>query len=162
MKKSAMLLTSVLASTLVLAGCDQQQQAGPAKSQAAEDPKVKAVKDSIAKMTTEEAAVVEKVKAMKPEINETPSGRPLSEEISEHARVSNITPVGITASRKTAAGREKRWKVLFSYQDAKKQFVTAEWEYDTETNKIYPFDQDIARTFCSSPHPDPKAPKRAK
>lgn len=162
MRKSAMLLTSVLAATIAFAGCDQQQQAGPAKSQAAEDPKIKAVKDSIAKMTPEETAVVEKVKAMKPELNGLASGRPLSEEINDYATTKgafNIIPVGWTASRKTASGREKRWKVIFNYQDFKKQFVTAEWEYDPDTNKVYPFDQENARIFWSNPPQETKTAK---
>jgi hypothetical protein len=161
MRKSTLVLTCVLVSVVVFAACGQQP--GPATTQPAEDPKLKALKDAVAKMTPEEQAVVEKIKGMKPEFNTMPSGRPLSEEVDEYATKKgafNISVIGWVASRKTAAGREKRWKVLLHYQDYKKQFVTAEWEYDPETNKIYPFDQEQARIFWSQPPPETKTTKQ--
>lgn len=162
MRKSTLVLTSVLIFTAILVGCGQQP--GPTSSKPAEDPKLKSIKDAVAKMTPEEQAVVEKVKGMKPEFNGMASKRTLAEEVDEYATQKgafNISVIGWVASRKTAAGREKRWKVLLHYQDYNKRFVTAEWEYDPDTNKIYPFDQEQARIFWSAPD-DAKAPPKRK
>ncbi|HEU4390766.1 MAG TPA: hypothetical protein VFV34_23375 [Blastocatellia bacterium] len=161
MTRNTLVLTSVLIFVSIISGCGQQP--GPAASKPAEDPKLKSLKDAVAKMTPEEQAVVEKVKGMKPEFNGMPSGRTLAEEVNDYATQKgafNISVIGWVASRKSAAGREKRWRILLHYQNYTKQFVTAEWEYDPDTNKVYPFDQEQARIFWSAPPADPKAAKR--
>lgn len=111
-----------------------------------EDPKVTAAKQAIAKTTPEGTAIVGKAQAMKPEINEQLSAKPLSEVVEDFSKNKggfNITPIGWEAVQK----KSNRWKVIFHYLDYQKQYLTAEWELNPETNKLYPFDTKNAAYF---------------
>jgi hypothetical protein len=76
---------------------------------------------------------------MKPEVNEQVAARPLSDilkDYSENKGTFNIIPIGWEASQK----KNHRWKLVYHYQDYQKQLAAAEWEYNPETNKLYPFE----------------------
>jgi hypothetical protein len=143
---------SVMALVLLLIGCDHKPTQ-VAKAQ--KDPKIAAIEDRISKTTTEGKAVIDKAKAMKPEVNEQLSTKTLDEMVEEYAKnkgAYNINPIGWEASQKKLLPGEKqgRWKLVFNYQDWQKQLLAAEWEFNSDTNKLYPFEKDNAPGFWSS------------
>jgi len=152
----------VLAAILVsLAGCAEKP--APVTAKANKDPKIAALEDKIAKTTPEGKQTIAKVQAMKPEVNEQLSTKTLSEMVDEYAKnkgAYNISVIGWAAEQKKLLPNEKsgRWKVTFSYQDYQKQVLTAEWEFNADTNKLYPFEKDNAPGFFS----DEGAPKKGK
>lgn len=129
------------------------------------DPRIAAVEARISKTTPEGVAIIEKVKAMKPEVNEQVSGKTLGEMVDKYAKemgpAYNITPIGWEASQKKLLPGEKagRWKVVFNYQDYQKQLLAAEWEYNSDTNKLYPFEKDNAPGFYEPAEPQGKKGK---
>ena len=131
----------------VLVSACSQPQTGPAKASRTEkDPKLAAIEERVKKTSPEGNEMVEKVKAMKPEVNDQVSGKSLGEIIDIYAKEKgayNILPIGWEASKK----KNNRWKILFNYQDWQKQYLVAEWEYNPETNKLYPFEFDNAKGF---------------
>lgn len=135
---------------LSLAACEHK---APVTSTAPKDPRIAAVEARISKTTPEGLAIIEKVKAMKPEVNEQISAKTLGEMADKYAKemgaAYNITPIGWEASQKKLLPSEKagRWKVVFNYQDYQKQLLAAEWEYNSDTNKLYPFEKDNAPGF---------------
>jgi len=140
---------------LSLAACEHKP--APVTSTASKDPRVAAVEARISKTTPEGTAVIEKVKAMKPEVNEQISAKTLGEMADKYAKemgaAYNITPIGWEASQKKLLPSEKtgRWKIVFNYQDYQKQLLAAEWEYNSDTNKLYPFEKDNAPGFWEAP-----------
>lgn len=137
---------------LLSAGCEHK----PAPvATAPKDPRIAAVEARISKTTPEGVSIIEKVKAMKPEVNEQLSAKTLGEMADKYAKemgaAYNITPIGWEASQKKLLPGEKagRWKVVFNYQDYQKQLLAAEWEYNSDTNKLYPFEKDNAPGFYS-------------
>lgn len=149
MKKAILCLFS-----LTVIGCGPQP--GPAtRNQTAEDPKLTALKAAIAKTTPQGKAILEKVQEMKPEVNSQPSAKSLGEVVEDFSKNKaqyNIIPIGWESTQKAVRPGEKegRWKILFHYQDYQKQYLTAEWEYNPETEKLYPFDPKNAKEFWSS------------
>lgn len=140
---------------MTLAGCAEKP--APVTSKANKDPKIAAIEDRISKTTPEGKQIIAKVQAMKPEVNEQVSTKTLTEMSDQYSKdmgAYNISPIGWEASQKKSG----RWKVAFNYQDYQKQFLTAEWEYDAATNKLYPFEKDNAPGFFS----DEGAPKKGK
>jgi hypothetical protein len=139
---------------LSVAACENKP--APVTTSAPKDPRIAAVEARISKTTPEGLAIIEKVKAMKPEVNEQVSTKTLSEMETKYARemgpAYNITPIGWEASQKKLLPGEKagRWKVVFNYQDYQKQLLAAEWEYNSDTNKLYPFEKDNAPGFWSN------------
>jgi hypothetical protein len=133
---------------LVLAfviGCGGPNPA-PTKTASAEDPRLTALKDAIAKTTDEGKGIIEKVKAMKPEVNDQPSSKSLADLVDDFSKNKgefNISPIGWEAAQK----KNGRWKVLFHYQDYQKHYSTAEWELNPQTSKLYPFDFKNAPQF---------------
>jgi hypothetical protein len=150
----------VLVALLVgLAGCAEKP--APVTAKANKDPKIAAIEDRIAKTTPEGKQIIAKVQAMKPEVNGQLSAKTLGEKVDAYSKTMgayNITPIGWEASQKKLLPGEKsgRWKVAFSYQDYQKQVLTAEWEYNADTNKLYPFEKDNAPGFYED------APKKGK
>lgn len=144
-------IISVVAVLLLLIGCDSK----PAPvAKAAKDPKIAAIEDRISKMTGEAKQVVEKAQKMKPEVNEQLSTKTLAEMVDHYAKdmgAYNLTPIGWEAVQKKPVAGEKsgRWKVAFNYFDYGKQLLTAEWEYNPDTNKLYPFEKENAKGFWS-------------
>lgn len=146
---------------LTLAGCAEKP--APVTAKANKDPKIAAIEDRIAKTSPEGKQIIAKAQAMKPEVNEQLSTKTLNEMIDDYAKnkgAYNISPIGWEANQKKLLAGEKagRWKVAFSYQDYQKQVLTAEWEYNGDTNKLYPFEKDNAPQFFS----DEGAPKKGK
>jgi hypothetical protein len=122
----------------------------------AKDPKIAAAEEKINKTTPEGKAIIEKVLVMKPEVNERLSGQTLkeiSDDYSQNKGAYNTIPIGWEASQKKPLPNEKtgRWKVIYHYQDYNKQQLAAEWEYNPETNKVYPFEFTNAPGFYVDP-----------
>ncbi|MFY9553263.1 MAG: DUF3071 domain-containing protein [Blastocatellia bacterium] len=136
----------IVAVLLLAVGCDKKPTS---VARAQKDPKIAAVEERIAKTTPEGKQVIEKVQGLKPEVNEQVSTKTVGEMVDEYAKTKgayNITPIGWEASQKKTG----RWKIAFSYQDWQKQLLTAEWEYDAATSKVYPFEKDNAPGFWSN------------
>jgi len=153
----------LVAALILLAGCAQKPPAVKAKSD--KDSKVAAVEERVSKTTPEAKQIIGKVQAMKPEVNEQLSTKTLSEMVDEYAKnkgAYNITPIGWEATKKKLLPGEKsgRWKVVFDYQDWNKQLLAAEWEYNADANKLYPFEKDNAPGFYSAEGAPP--PKKGK
>jgi hypothetical protein len=147
---------------VVVAACDSKP-ASVAKTQ--KDPKIAAIEERVSKTTPEGLAIIEKVKAMKPEVNEQLSSKTLGEKADDYSKnmgAYNIVPIGWEASKKKLLPQEKtgRWKVVFNYQDYQKQIVAAEWEYNSDTNKLYPFEKDHAPEFYEAPEAGAKKGKK--
>jgi hypothetical protein len=145
-------LTVVVAALILLAGCGQKPT--PA-AKTAKDPKIAAIEDRISKTTGEGKQVIQKVQGMKPEVNEQLSTKTLAEMIDHYAKdmgAYNLTPIGWEAAKKKLLPSEKsgRWKVAFNYFDYQKQPLSAEWEYNSDTNKLYPFEKDNAPGFWTA------------
>lgn len=152
-------IAPIVAVVLLMAGCGDKP--APVKARADKDPKVAAAEDKISKTTPEGKQVIEKAQGMKPEVNEQLSTKTLNEMVDEYAKnkgAYNITAIGWEAVQKKSG----RWKVAFSYQDWQKQFLVAEWEYDSATNKLYPFEKDNAPQFYSNEGADAKGKKGKK
>jgi len=147
---------------LWVAACDRKPAPVPTTQK---DPRIAAVEARISKTTPEGVVIIEKVKAMKPEVNEQISSKTLGEMADKYAKemgaAYNITPIGWEASQKTLLRGEKagRWKVVFNYQDYQKQLLAAEWEYNSDTNKLYPFEKANAPGFYEAPEPQGKKGK---
>ena len=142
---------------LVLAACHDKP--APAARPAGKDPKIAAAEDKISKTTPEGKAMIEKVQAMKPKVNDQESGKTLKEKADTWAKDNgayNITPIGWEAAQKKPITSEKvgRWKIVFHYQTYDKQFLAAEWEYNPATNELYPFEKTNAPGFWDPPAPD--------
>jgi hypothetical protein len=112
--------------------------------------RLKLINEEIAKTTPEGKEIIERVKRMLPEVNRQLSTLPLEELVEKYAKDNNVTPVGWAAAQKRITGR---WKILFYYQDDTKEFHTAEWEYNAETVRLYPFDLVNAAQFWFGPTP---------
>ena len=148
---------------LLVLACEHKPAPPVATTQ--KDSRIAAVEARIAKTPPEGLTIVEKVKAMKPEVNEQVSAKTLGEMVDKYAKemgpAYNITPIGWEASQKKLLPAEKtgRWKVVFNYQDYQKQLLAAEWEYNSDTNKLYPFEKDNAPGFYEAPEPQGKKGK---
>jgi hypothetical protein len=119
------------------------------KAKADKDPKVAAAEEKISKTSPEGKQIIEKVQAMKPEVNEQASTKTLNELVEDYAKNKanySITPIGWESSKK----KTERWKVVFYYQDWQKQLLAAEWEYDPQANKVYPFETANAPGFWTN------------
>jgi len=137
--------------TLLSAACEHKP--APVATTTQKDPRIGAVEARISKTPPEGVVIIEKVKAMKPEVNEQVSAKTLGEMADKYAKemgaAYNITPNGWEASQKKLLPGEKagRWRVIFNYLDYRKQLLAAEWEYNSDTNKLYPFERDNAPGF---------------
>ena len=155
-------ITLFLAATL-LSGCGG---GGGSPQKVPDDPKLAAIKESISKTTGEGKTVIEKVKGMKPEVNDQVSAKTLTEIIDDYSNKSgySLTSIGWEASQKKPLPQESvgRWKVIFHYQDYQKQYSSAEWEYNPTTNKVYPFELKNAPTFWTGIGGDKDQPKPGK
>ena len=148
-----------LALLFCLAGCQDKPVQTNTKAQ--KDPKLVAMEESIAKTTPEGKKILEKILAMKPEINGQKSTKTLSAVVDDFAKTKggfNILPIGWEASQKKSG----RWKTVFHYQEYTKEYKDAEWEYNPETNNLYPFDPENAKQFYSFEKEAPGAGKGKK
>ncbi|HSF23942.1 MAG TPA: hypothetical protein VLE20_06930 [Blastocatellia bacterium] len=148
-------IVPLLMIALLVVGCADKGPA-PAAKRVEKDPKVAAAEEKIAKTTPEGKAMIEKAQAMKAEVNEQPSGKTIKEIAdgwTNNQGAYNISVIGWEASQKKPFAGEKtgRWKIVFHYQDYQKQQLAAEWEYNPETNKLYPFELTNAPQFWTAP-----------
>src|SRR5215813_5786663 len=130
---------------------------------ASKGPKIAAAEEKINKTTPDGKAMIEKVQAMKPEVNEQESSKTIKEMADEYAKdkgAYNIMPIGWEAYQKKPLPNEKtgRWKVVFHYQDWQKNTLAAEWEYNPETGKVYPFETTNAPGFWAAKDANQKGP----
>ena len=165
MKKTIWLVLSIcIVSIIVFAGgCNEKAGPAPASKASADssDPKLAAIKADMAKTTPEGTAMIEKCKAMKPQVNGQDSSKTLAEVIDDWSKNKgeyNITEIGWEASQKKTG----RWKIIYHYRTYKKETLAAEWEYNPQNNTLYPFDLQNAPQFWSAPPEDAKKGKKGK
>ena len=108
---------AVAVAVLSIACHDKAPTASATKAQSDKNPKIAAAEDKIGKTTPEGKAIIEKVQAMKPEVNEQQSTKTLKEMVDDYSQnkgAYNITPIGWEASQKKPTQGEKsgRWKVV--------------------------------------------------
>ena len=130
----------------LITSCGGGGGSAPVQSGPPVDPRLAEIKQAIGKVTPAEKAIIEKTKAMKPEVNGQVAGKSLIDIIDDYAKNKgpyDIIPIGWEAHQK----KNQRWKVVFHYQDFNKAYQTAEWEYDPAETKLYPFDMDNAKVF---------------
>jgi hypothetical protein len=156
-------IVPLLIIALLMVGCVDKGPP-PAAKRVDKDPKVAAAEEKIGKTTPEGKAIIEKVQAMKPEVNEQPSGKTIKEIADDYANnkgAYNIIVIGWEASQKKPIAGQKtgRWKVVFHYQDYQKQQLAAEWEYNPDENKVYPFELVNAPQFWTAPDASKKGKK---
>lgn len=157
MKKTIWLVPMIL---IAFAGCDDKAgPTAPSKASAdAADPKLAAINSAISKTTPEGNAMIEKAKGMKPELNSVVSSKTMAEMVDDYAKNKgeyNINVIGWEAGQKKSG----KWRIILHYRDFAKAYSTAEWEYNPETNKIYPFDQKNAAQFWAAPAEGEKGKK---
>ncbi|MGH9762401.1 MAG: DUF3071 domain-containing protein [Blastocatellia bacterium] len=133
-------------SMLLLLGFSACEQDKPVAQGPKEDPQVTAIKDQIARTTPEGKTIIQKALELKPVVNERTSGKTLGEVVDDYTKNKgpyNATAIGWEAAKKSSG----RWKIILHFRDYKKQLLAAEWEYNPETNIIYPFDYTNAPQF---------------
>src|SRR5688572_3003655 len=108
-KKTLSLITLLLVSLMF--GCGEKPKETRGKPEVASDPKRTQIQEKIDKTTPEGKEMIEKVKAMKPEVNEQVSALPLGEIVEDYAKNKgsfNIKVLGWEASQK----KTNNWKVV--------------------------------------------------
>jgi hypothetical protein len=144
-KKASCLIIFLL--MVVMVGCGEKPQPTATKPKADTDPKRAKFQEAIDKTTPEGKDMVEKVKAMKPLVNDKVAAKTLGEITDDFASKNgeyNTKPIGWAASQK---GTTKNWKIVYYYQDYQGQYNTAEWEYNPDSKQLYPFEFTNAPTF---------------
>jgi hypothetical protein len=144
-KKASCLIILLL--TVLMIGCGEKPQPTASKPKADADPKRAKFQEAIDKTTPEGKEMIEKIKAMKPLVNEKVAAKTLgeiTEDFSTKNGEFNTKPLGWTASQK---GTTKNWKVVYYYQDYLGQYNSAEWEYNPDSKQLYPFEFTNAPTF---------------
>jgi hypothetical protein len=111
-----------------------------------EDTKLIAIKQRISNTTPEGVRIIQKAQGLRPEFNEIRSSKALRETVKDYTEgkgAFKISPIGWVASKKKTG----RWKVVFHYQTENKEYMEAEWEYNPQTNRLYPFEMFNALRF---------------
>jgi len=133
------------------------QQGRPAQSEGV-DPRLKMIKEEIAKTAPEDKEIIERVKQMLPEVNGKLSTLPLDKLVENYVKEKNLVPVGWAASKllewvSTNTLRSgSLWQIRLFYQMDTKEYRTAQWRYDSETRTLYSFNGN-AEQFWSGPTP---------
>ena len=143
-KKAACLIIILL--TVLMVGCEDKPQP-TTKPKADADPKRAKFQEAIDKTTPEGKDIIEKIKAMKPLVNEKLAAKTLGEITEDFATKNaefNTKPMGWGASQKTTS---KNWEIVYYYQDYLGAYNAAKWEYNPETKQVYPFEFVLAPTF---------------
>src|SRR5215471_2198646 len=129
-------------------------QEGPVQN---EDARLKAIKEEIAKTAPEGKEIIERVKQMLPEVNGKLSTLPLDKLVENYVKEKNLVPVGWAAAKllewvSTNTLRSgSLWQIRLLYQMDTKEYRSAQWRYDSETRRLYPFDEGNAAQFWSGP-----------
>ena len=165
MKKTIWLVLSISIASIMLFAGGCNEKAGPAPSSKASadssDPKLAAIKADIAKTAPDGIAMIEKCKAMKPQVNGELSSKTLAEVIDDWSKNKgdyNIKEIGWEATQKKTG----RWKIIYHYRPYTKEYLAAEWEYNPTDNTLYPFDLQNAPQFWAGPSGDDKKTKKGK
>jgi len=165
MKKTIWLVLSLSIVTIIMFAGACNDKAGPAPASKASadssDPKLAAIRADMAKTTPDGTAMIEKCKAMKPQVNGQDSSKTLAEVIDDWSKNKgdyNIKEIGWEASQK----KNGRWKIIYHYRPYTKEYLAAEWEYNPENNTLYPFDLQNAPQFWAAPSGDDKKGKKGK
>ena len=152
-----------LIATIVVAVCVQYVVVPEARSQ--DDTKRSTILKRISQTSPEGLKIIEKIQAMKPEINGMRSAKTLIEIIQEYAF--NVGPYGInplgweaTEKAESAGNSLARWRIVFHYQDYTKQYLEAEWEYDPKAERLFPFDIKNATQFWTNDGPQDGTPSQ--
>lgn len=121
-------------------------------TQTQDDKQLAIVIERIAKTSPEGLKILEMVQEMPPELNGVPSSKMLIEIVSGYAfnmGAYNLSPIGWEAYQKPLVTGEivRRWRVVFHYRIYTQELLSAEWEYNEETNKLYPFEAQNAPQF---------------
>src|SRR5262249_29405014 len=161
MKKKTIWLVLSVSIAMAAAACNDK--AGPSSKASADstDPKMAAIKADIAKTTPEGIAMIEKAKAMKPQVNGQASSKTLSEVIDDWSKNKgeyNIREIGWEAAQK----KNGRWKLIYHYRPYTKEYLAAEWEYNPQDNNLYPSDLNNAPQFWAAPSDSDKKAKKGK
>jgi hypothetical protein len=130
-----------------MVGCGDKPQPAATKPKADADPKRAKFQEAIDKTTPEGKDMIEKIKAMKPLVNEKVAAKTLGEIADDFATKNgtfNTKPIGWAASQK---GTSKNWKIVYYYQDYQGQNTVAECEYNPESKQVYPFELVNAPQF---------------
>jgi hypothetical protein len=142
---------------MLFAACGQPPP--PSKPKVEKDPRLAAIEEKIAQTTPEGKSIIEKVLAMNPEVNEQTSGQTLGaiiDDFTKNKGAYNMEVIGWEASQK----KNDRWKLVCHYKDYSGQFTAAEWEYNPQTNKVYPFEFKNAKDFWTAPESPSKSKKK--
>lgn len=145
----------VLALVLIV-GCGGNKPVPANRPAVNKDPKIAAIEERVAKTTPQAKEIIEKVKGIKPVVNDQTSAMTLGEHVEDYANnkgAYNLTPIGWEASEKA----NKRWKILFHYKTFSDELALAEWEYIPGEGKLYPFETKNASTFFTAIPPGGQA-----
>jgi hypothetical protein len=156
--KKLILFMMVFTLTVLVSACGSPP--APIKARAEKSPQEAALEKKIAATTEEGKQFIEQAKGMKPEVNDQISAKTLGEKVEDFSKNNgsyNITPIGWEAAQKGIRPGEKsaRWKVLYHYKSYDGQLLTAEWEYNPDTKKLYPWEKTNAPTFWDPPPAQP-------
>ena len=135
----------LLLASVLLFGCDLTPTVS-ATIAFQDDAKLVAIQERISKTSQDGLRIIEKIKRLKPEVNEQRSAARLEDIVEVYSAKTgryNIIPVGWEAAQKSNG----RWKIVLYYQDFLDRYQAAEWEYNEESNKLYPFEVDNAPQF---------------
>lgn len=133
--------------------------------QSQDNEKLERILATISRTSKDGLKALDRVQEMKPELNEIESAKTLIDLVQDYAfnkGAYNIIVIGWASSQKRALPGEAlgRWRIILYYQDWTKAYHSAEWEFNEETNKLYPFESENAPMFWSNERPAPK--KRSK
>ncbi|HEY6332174.1 MAG TPA: hypothetical protein VI756_22795 [Blastocatellia bacterium] len=146
MRKWSVCIAVVL---LALASACEDKPKPPAGPPAPkDDPKIAQIKAEIAKTTPDEKAQLDKCLAMKPEVNGKQSAMTLNEVVNDYATNKGDYDIHVIGWEAHFLSN-KKWKISLNYQDFSKNLTKAEWWYDPDTNKLYPFETKYAPVFWS-------------
>jgi hypothetical protein len=148
----AFLMSNTSAPSIVLTMGQNQQ-----------DEKLASILESIQKTSPKGLEIIEKIKVMKSEVNGQRSTKTLEEMVRYYSvdrGEYNITVIGWAASPRQSVVPTSCWRITLYFQDHKKEYQSAEWEYNKETNKLYPWEMERAPWFWSNEGRKEKARNR--
>ncbi len=126
-----------------LEGVEQDQ------SQRREDKEMAAILKAISKTSPEGKQIIEKAQYLCPEVNGIKSAWPLIVSVNDYTSnkgAYNLHPVGWEAFQRP----NERWRVVFHYRTYNDELMSAEWEYDPESGKLYSIDKNAAAFWSNS------------